>query len=120
MTPVYLHDWSAPSWGSDVGLPAMQRDFAISDARLDGVEVLLAAYSYADYEGQAYVLFRKEGQLFEVHGGHCSCYGLEGQWDPQAVTKNDLLLHLNAERVPYEYHWVADELRAVLKRVRKG
>lgn len=100
-------------------MPALRRDFVITDADLKGVEILLAAYSYVDYSGTAYVLFRKSGQLFEVHGGHCSCYGLEGQWEPEAVTKSDLLLHLNAESVPYEYRWVADELRAVLKRIRK-
>lgn len=50
------------------------------------VEILFAAYGYGDYCGTAFVLFRKDGQLYEVHGGHCSCYGLEGQWEPEETT----------------------------------
>lgn len=52
------------------------------DQRLKNEEVLYATYTYEDYEGSAYVLFQRDGKLYEVHGGHCSCYGLEGQWEP--------------------------------------
>lgn len=53
---------------------------------LDGAEVLLAWYGYGDYDGASFVLYRKDGKLWEVNGGHCSCYGLEGQWDPEETT----------------------------------
>lgn len=49
-------------------------------------EIIFSYYSYEDYEGDAFVLYHKDGRLFEVHGGHCSCYGLEGQWDPEETT----------------------------------
>lgn len=49
-------------------------------------EVLLAYYTYEDYSGSAFVLYQKDGKLFEVHGSHCSCYGLEGQWEPEETT----------------------------------
>jgi len=26
---------------------------------------------------------KTKGKFFEVHGGHCSCHGLEGQWDEE-------------------------------------
>lgn len=52
----------------------------------DEVCVLLAAYSYECYEGSAFVLFIKDDKLYEVHGSHCSCYGLEGQWEPEETT----------------------------------
>lgn len=44
--------------------------------------LLYADYTYEYYSGDAYVLgYNKDTkQFFEVHGGHCSCYGLEGQW----------------------------------------
>ena len=29
---------------------------------------------------------RKTGQLFEVHGSHCSCYGFEDQFRPEPTT----------------------------------
>jgi len=54
-------------------------------------EVLLASYSYEDYSGDAFVLFRKGDKLYEVNGGHCSCHGLEGQWEPEETTVKALL-----------------------------
>lgn len=50
------------------------------------IEILLASYEYANYSGDAFVLFRKEGKLFEVNAGHCSCYGLEDQWTPEETS----------------------------------
>ena len=52
----------------------------------DNANILLAYYECEDYDGYAYVLYEQEGKLYEVHGGHCSCYGLEGQWEPEEVT----------------------------------
>ena len=40
------------------------------------------AYSSA-YEGAAHVFYLHEGKLWEVSGAHCSCYGLEDQWEPE-------------------------------------
>ena len=57
--------------------------------------ILLASYSYEDYNGEAYVLFKSGRKLREVQAAHCSCYGLEGQWEPTDVTKQDLLYRLN-------------------------
>lgn len=60
--------------------------FRIPPSTLDGCDILIAYYTYYDYSGSAYVLFRKGLKLYEVSGGHCSCYGLEGQWSPGEVT----------------------------------
>lgn len=51
-----------------------------------GAEILLASYGTPSYEGYAFVLFRRGGKLYEVNGSHCSCYGLEGQWEPEETT----------------------------------
>lgn len=53
---------------------------------LTGATVHLARYQYEDYSGSAIVIFEKDGKLFEVNGGHCSCYGLEGQWEPEETS----------------------------------
>lgn len=82
---MYLYDWSESK------LEGMCQDFQIDTSVLDGCDVLLAAYTYEDYSGDAFVLFRKDGILFEVNGGHCSCYGLEGQWEPEETTTECLL-----------------------------
>lgn len=49
-------------------------------------EILLAWYGYGSYCGDSFVLYRQSGKLYEVNGSHCSCYGLEGQWDPEETT----------------------------------
>ena len=65
-------------------------DFELTDADMDGVEVLLATYNYENYEGYAFVFFRKGDKYYEVHGSHCSCYGLEGQWEPEEANLEEL------------------------------
>lgn len=64
-------------------------------------EILFAVYTYEDYSGSAHVLYRRNGKLYEVHGGHCSCNGLEGQWDHGGeVTPESLAMRPGIE----EYH----------------
>ena len=82
---MYLNDWSE---SKEVG---MCGDFQIEEPALNGLNILLATYTYEDYSGDAFVLFEKDGKLFEVNGGHCSCYGLEGQWEPEETTSEALL-----------------------------
>lgn len=57
-------------------------------------DVIVAAYEAGGYEGDAFVLFRKDGKLYEVNGSHCSCYGLEGMWEPEEVEPEVLLERL--------------------------
>lgn len=63
-------------WGSSVksikGAPAEEPE-----------EVLWADYEAEGYEGSALVIYRQGNKVFEVSGSHCSCYGLEGQWEPE-------------------------------------
>lgn len=58
---------------------------------LDNAEVLFAWYD-GGYECGALVVYRKDGELFEVNGGHCSCYGLEDQWEPEQTNVAALAL----------------------------
>lgn len=77
---VFLGDWSS--------IGDLQRDFATPD--VGGYNVIVAGYFCENYEGSCYVLAESGGQLFECAGGHCSCYGLEGQWEPAPVTRDYL------------------------------
>lgn len=54
-------------------------EFGISDSQLEGFEILYAEYTAEGYEGDAFVLLRKDGKYFEINGSHCSCNGLESQ-----------------------------------------
>lgn len=113
MTGIYLHDWAG-------GNPAtILEDFGVPLDTLDGAEVLVASYSYEDYSGDAYVLFRRDGKLFEATGSHCSCYGLsenhydgncKSQWEPEETTAEAVLHRVN------EGHWFTDGVsEAVIK-----
>lgn len=62
-------------------------DYAkIDDVELQDSEVLFASYGGGGYEGEAIVIFYRDGKMFEAHGSHCSCNGLEGQWSPEEVS----------------------------------
>lgn len=50
------------------------------------INILFASYGIECYSGSAFVLFERDGKLFEVNGSHCSCYGLEGQFEPEETT----------------------------------
>lgn len=49
-------------------------------------EIIFAAYDIGDYQGHALVIFERDGKLYEVNGSHCSCMGLEGQWQPEETS----------------------------------
>jgi len=53
----------------------------------DDIIILYASYTYEDYSGSSEVYFydKRDGLFYEVHGGHCSCYGLEDQWEPEEI-----------------------------------
>jgi hypothetical protein len=77
-TPVFLNDWSDKE--------GVFNDFNEDDE----VNILFASYGNANYSGSAWVLFEQDGKLFEVNGSHCSCYGLENQWEPEEVMLEEL------------------------------
>lgn len=63
---------------------------AFLESEMAGYEVVVAAYNQGGYEGDAFVLLKKDGQYYEVHGSHCSCFGLEGQWEPEEAPEEAL------------------------------
>lgn len=128
--PVFLHDWSSE------GIAGMVKDFALHSRnpeadgfqqtqtlrqQLPHIEIVLASYTYEDYSGDAFVLFydRDKQSYFEVHGSHCSCYGLEGQWEPEPCSYASLMHRLDSGELgkgwSQEQNVFADELREALK-----
>ncbi|TXH11316.1 MAG: hypothetical protein E6R04_01665 [Spirochaetes bacterium] len=71
----------------------VSKEFQVERSELDGMEFLIAFIEEAGWDGSAYFLVRdrETGLLYEVSGGHCSCYGFEGQWDPKITSKEYLL-----------------------------
>jgi len=43
-------------------------------------------YYGCDSSGWFLIQNRETGELFEVHGSHCSCYGFEDQFTPEQTT----------------------------------
>ena len=90
---------------------------------LKGCKILLAWYGLGDYEGSAFVLFEKDNELYEVNGSHCSCFGLEGQWDPEKTSVAELrhrIEHGNLGRDGYYDGGVFDvPLKRILTRWEK-
>lgn len=76
-TPIYLNDWENKE---DVA-----RDFDNED--ILKLNILIASYTYKDWESSAFVLVEIDKKLYEVNGSHCSCscFGLENQWDLEEV-----------------------------------
>lgn len=81
---MFLNDWKESK------IDGVAQDFRLLPSQLKGVKILLASYSYENYSGNAFVLFKKGGKYYEVNGSHCSCYGLEDQWEPEEVVLKEL------------------------------
>lgn len=124
--PILLNEWAgetpevvfAEFAGTRWGAPKDSSEPPISDSpEFKGVEILLASYGTGGYEGIDFVLFRRDGQLYEVNGSHCSCYGLEHQWDPELTTVEALrhrLTNGNLGADSYYDNSFATELHQVL------
>ena len=69
----------------------MMANFEINDEVLGDAVIIAAVYDNEGYDGTAMVVLRKEGKLYEVHGSHCSCNGLEGQWDLEETSYEALM-----------------------------
>lgn len=76
------------------------REFQITSADVKGYKVVVAIYNHEGYEGDAYLLLKKGAAYYEVHGSHCSCYGLEDQFSLEATTK-DAIKHIQTKGRSY-------------------
>lgn len=86
--PVYFGYWA--------DLLDMTRSFQITNDDIKDYRVLVAAYDdFYGYSGQAVVILihRQTSKLYYVHGSHCSCSGLEGEWNFED-TSRELLQQL--------------------------
>lgn len=103
--PILLNDWEGCS------REEILRDFSEEDK--EDVNILLASYSNENYEGNAFVLFEQGGKLYEVHGSHCSCYGLEGQWETEEVIIKEMINRLT--KGTFGTHEFRNELRIIFE-----
>lgn len=66
-------------------------DFEVSMKELNRFDILIAYKHVGSWgcDSSAWFLLREKasGKLFENSGGHCSCYGFEGQFEPGETSK---------------------------------
>ena len=62
-------------------------EFKANILDVDKYTYIIAYVDYGSYEGTGWILMQEKttGKLFENHSGHCSCYGNEGQFEPEAT-----------------------------------
>lgn len=106
-TPVFLHFFENKE--------EVFKEFKAQDT--EKINILFASYGCANYQGDAFVLFEKDGNLFEVNGGHCSCYGLEDQWSPEETNLKVLKFRLEEGTLgndDYSGNLFSEELKTFL------
>lgn len=82
------------------------------------IEILFASYTYEYWEGEAFLIAEKENKLYEVNAYHCSCYGLEGQFDLEETSIEQLEFYLeNGNKFNYynEKDFIREQLADFIK-----
>ena len=97
-------------------------EFSITEQELNGCEIVFAYYTYEVYSGEELVILRdpKDGTFYEVNGCHCSCAGLEGQWEMEETTMDVMMKRSTPffDEVVKSYiqqHLLTQEVEAVQK-----
>ena len=72
----------------------MVNQFEIKQSELADATIIAAVYEGGSYDGSAMVVYRKDGKLYEVHGSHCSCNGLEDCWNPEETSYDALMFRI--------------------------
>lgn len=92
--PVFLNDWQnkidvLTDFAGDPYIWDKEKELKFKEEN-KSLNILFGSYGCAYYDGEAWVLFEKDGVFYEVNGSHCSCHGLEGQWEPEEVSLKEL------------------------------
>ena len=86
-------EYAGDKSGFDYGVPSAAEKEALR-ATLGQYDIVVAYESVGDYgcDSSSWLLLRHRtsGAYFENHGSHCSCYGFEGQFDPEETTLEHL------------------------------
>ena len=81
-------------------------------------QVLYASYDQFGYEGAVYCLTLINGELHDVEGSHCSCYGLEDLWNPQKTNLKAVQTYVEGQRCyfPFPTQEQFDRIKKYLNR----
>lgn len=68
-------------------------------------QVLLAEYYTGNYEGDALVVYRNGDDFYVNEGSHCSCMGLENQWEPEHYDRATFIEMVKRKLANYRKDW---------------
>ncbi len=92
--------------------------FGVEKSEVSNAVPIFAAYDIDGYEGTASVVYVEDGKFWLVDGSHCSCYGLEDQWEPEE-TPYEVLEHL-AEKGNYMFSVYKKEFMATINFIKES
>jgi hypothetical protein len=82
-------------WDGFQDLEDIENEFKIKLP--EEIEILIAIYDYKNWGREAFILYEQDRYFYEVHGSYCSCYGFEGQWDPEETSEEFLFIQSETE-----------------------
>lgn len=96
----------------------VKNEFATDEKVPD--ELLLWNYVYEDYSGSALLIYRNGEKYYWLTGGHCSCSGLEGQFEPEEFESLNLFVEFlkRIEEEKYSYYHCKDDLKRITKKLK--
>ena len=88
MENLYLEDLSGCS--EDEVKKHIVSSYEADEKEVEKYEILIAYESVGSWgcDSSSWFLLKEKatGKLFETYGSHCSCYGFEGQFEPEETT----------------------------------
>jgi len=85
MKTLYLEDYKGKTKIELIS--SLIEDFEVKREVIERFHILIAYKSVGSYgcDSSAWILLKnkKTKELFEVNASHCSCYGFEGQFEPE-------------------------------------
>lgn len=103
----YINDWKNST-----------KDEILNEFEFKGdrskIEILFASYTSGSYDGEAFLIVEKDNKIYEVNASHCSCYGLENQFELEETSIDQLVFYLE-KGDKFNYHYEGDCIREQLE-----
>lgn len=97
-----VNDWKGTRWKWS------EKDDPAPEGMPTKDELLFASYGGSSYDGDAILIWNRAGKLYEAQGSHCSCFGLEGQFEPEETTLAALAMRERPGTCKYGWHFMHD------------
>lgn len=118
MDVLALEDFSGMSEAEIKG--HLEEEYGAPKETLNQLQVLIAYESVGRWgcDSSSFFLMKNihSGELFEVHGSHCSCHGFEGQFSLEETSPEYLLTRFELSLGGYDNH-PEDNVKFVKNRI---